>query len=509
MKNLKTLTFFALSSLTFLSCDSDPWEIAHAFQFTTENVEDLHSKTFTSLEKDPLDYTQFDIYVDLSDGIAPAWGVPENKEIFKTIINRSMGHESEIITMGRPSKNAPKKDIDISESMGKGTIAELLMDPEGATDLVYAQIQENLENVIRNNREAIFISDFEEYKDSDKKEVAKTAIYSGVFENWLSKGHNLFFYRLPYSHGDKSKNLIIAAFTSSSDEGSEVNELIANLTDEHGLTPDLFFAHNPFKINFQDTIKSQRRGTILKSYEMSGHDEWSTWNLDLGYENGILLEDWNYYLDSDFQQMVKGTLSEGLLLNTQVSDFMTIENLEIRVTDISDALKLNSEINYFKELKENIELSTDKGGNVVWSANDLELELITEGIKEHSDSLLPKYAEPSFKETDKPLSLVLNKELFDDWMKNDPTKVKVHIKLNPDKVRTYYSEEGGSFSWSVKIDVSDLSLNLSLLDEYIFMDPQGNPNMSLSESLKNVSLYWEKQLLNHESRIYTYYLTKE
>ena len=94
-------------------------------------------------------------------------------------------------------------------------------------------------------------------------------------------------------------------------------------------------------------------------------------------------------------------------------------------------------------------------------------------------------------------------------MKNDPSKVKVHTRLNLDKVRTYYPEEGGSFSWSVKIDVSDLSLNYSLLDEYVFMDPQGNANTSLKESLRNVSLYWEKQLLNHESRIYTYYLTKE
>jgi len=57
--------------------------------------------------------------------------------------------------------------------------------------------------------------------------------------------------------------------------------------------------------------------------------------------------------------------------------------------------------------------------------------------------------------------------------------------------------------------VKNIEVDLDYFESYIFTDSEGNENLSLSESLKNVSLYWEKQLLEKESRIYTYYITKE
>ena len=520
MNHIKLTAFTAVLSLSFVSCQKDPQEFfeealeeAHETQFTAANVEDFHAKTYTSLKAAEIDESKVDIYVDLSDGIAPAWADDGNKELFKTIINRTTTR-STIIPMGRRSKNAPKEDIGLSVGMSQGAQIELLMNPESASKLIYAQIQDNLDSIVANNREAIFISDFEEYKDSKSLIVAKAAIYSGAFEKWLDKGHNLHLYRLPYMDGEKSKNLVIAMFCSSQSSSSTVNGLIQKIEEEKEVSPDVSFVHNPFKIDYQDSISTDLHGTILygvNGYETMGHNEWTTWNTSLGYEIHSMKEDWNYFLSKNFLAFSKKRLSEGLLLNTSASNYMTIKSLNVSVMDITSALELNSEVNYFEDVQSKIKLTKNRGGNIVWSEIDsIDYPYLNYVFEENTKTLLDIWSEPSFSKNSKELALAiqLDQKLFDDLMKNDPSKVMVHLKLNPDKINSYRAA-GGPFGWSVLIDVDNIEVNLDHFDSYIFTDPKGNVNKSLSESLKNVSLYWEQQLLEKESRIYTYYITKE
>lgn len=416
--------------------------------------------------------------------------------------------------MGRRSKNAPKEDIGLSEGMSQGAQIELLMNPESASQLIYAQIQDNLDSINTKNREAIFISDFEEYKDSKSLTVAKAAIYSGAFQKWLDKGHNLHLYRLPYSDGEKSKNLVIAMFCSSQSSNSTVNGLIQNIKEERGVAPDISFTHNPFKINYQDSITTDLHGTVLygkNGYETIGHNKWTTWNTSLGYEIHSMQADWDYFLTKNFLQFSEGRLSEGLLLNTSASSYMTINGLNVSVKDITSALALNSEVNYFKNVQSEIKLATNEGGNIVWSENDTtNYPYLSEVFEKNTKNLKDIYDNPSYSNNVKDLQLAieLDQDLFDDWMKNDPSKVKVHLNLNKNKIPGYRAN-GDPFGWAILIDVDDIELNLNHFESYIFTDPKGNVNKSLSESLKNVALYWEKQLLENESRIYTYYLTKE
>jgi len=519
MKSIKLIAVLAVLSTAFVSCDSDPFEAAleeaHENQFTAENVEDYHSKTYTSLEVIELDGSKVDIYVDLSDGIAPAWDDDSNRSLFKTIINR-MTNSSTIIPMGRRSKNAPKEDIGLSEGMSQGAQIELLMNPESASQLIYAQIQDNLDSINTKNREAIFISDFEEYKDSKSLTVAKAAIYSGAFQKWLDKGHNLHLYRLPYSDGEKSKNLVIAMFSSSESTNSIVNSLMQTIKEESGVLPDVSFTHNPFKIDYQESILQDLEGTILYDpnlidYETVGHDNWKNWNSSLGYEVHSMPADFDYYLDPGFYDISNGKFTEGLLLNSVASNFLTIKKLDISVLDITSALALNSEVNYFSNVQSEIELAKDEGGNIVWSETDtMNYPYLSEVFEENTKNLKDIYDNPSFSNNVKDLQLAieLDQDLFDDWMKNDPSKVKVHLDLNKDKIPNYRAN-GDPFGWAILLDVDDIELNLNHFESYIFTDPKGNVNKSLSESLKNVALYWEKQLLENESRIYTYYLTKE
>ena len=519
MNHIKLTALTAVLSLSFVSCScsSDPWveaqEQAHEKQYTAENVEDFHGKTYTSLKPDTLDESNVDIYVDLSDGIAPAWADDGNKELFKTIINRTTT-SSTIIPMGRRSKNAPKEDIGLSVGMSQGAQIELLMNPESASKLIYAQIQSNLDSIVLNNREAIFISDFEEYRDSKSLTVAKAAIYNGAFEKWLDKGHNLHLYRLPYMDGEKSKNLVIAMFCSSQSSNSTVNGLIQKIEEEKGVSPDVSFVHNPFKIDYQDSISTALHGTILygdNGYETMGHNQWTTWNTSLGYEIHSMQADWDYFLDDAFLEVSEGRLSEGLLLNTSASNYMTINSLNVSITDITSALELNSEVNFFEDVQNKLELTTDPGGNIVWSENDtINYPFLGYVFEENTKNLQEMWSQPSFSNHYKelPFAILLDQKLFNDLMKNDPSKVKVHLELNPDKINSYRAN-GGPFGWSLQIDVKNIEVDLDHFESYIFTDPKGNVNLSLSESLKNVSLYWEKQLIEKESRIYTYYITKE
>ena len=517
MNHIKLTALTAVLSLSFVSCSSDPWEEAqeqaHEKQYTAENVEDFHGKTYTSLKADTLDESNVDIYVDLSDGIAPAWADDGNKELFKTIINRTTT-SSTPIPMGRRSKNAPKEDIGLSVGMSQGAQIELLMNPESASKLIYAQIQDNLDSIVYNHKEAIFISDFEEYQFTKPLTVAKAAIYNGAFEKWLDKGHNLHLYRLPYMDGEKSKNLVIAMFCSSQSSNSTVNGLIQKIEEEKGVSPDVSFVHNPFKIDYQDSISTALHGTILygdNGYETMGHNKWTTWNTSLGYEIHSMQADWDYFLHDAFLDVSEGRLSEGLLLNTSASNYMTINSLNVSITDITSALELNSEVSYFEDVQNKLELTTDPGGNIVWSKNDtINYPFLGYVFEENTKNLEEMWSQPSFSNHYKelPFAILLDEKLFNDLMKNDPSKVKVHLELNPDKINSYRAN-GGPFGWSLQIDVKNIEVDLDHFESYIFTDPKGNVNLSLSESLKNVSLYWEKQLLEKESRIYTYYITKE
>jgi len=525
MNQIKLITLTAVLSLSFVSC-TPSWEEkveeayqkalgqAHENQFTAENVEDYHSKTYTSLKSVELDESKVDIYVDLSDGIAPAWDNDRYKDLFKTIVNRTYDI-STIVPMGSESKNGRTEDIGLGEAKNKGDLAEILMNPVIVSTRWYAQIGNNLDSIVLNNREAIFISDFEEYKNSTNRTVAETAIYSNAFKKWLDKGHNLQLYRLPYMDGEKSKNLIIAMFSSSESTNSVVNDLIQRIEEEKGVSPDVSFVHNLFKIDYQDSISTDLHGTILygeNGYETKGHKEWTTWNTSLGYEIHSMQADWDYFLDDDFLEVSEGRLSEGLLLNTSARNYMTIKGLNVSVMDITSALKLNSEVGYFEDIQSKIELTTDRGGNIVWSENDtINYPYLNYVFEENTKDLQEMWSQPSFSKNyqELPLAIQLDQKLFDDLMKNDPSKVKVHLKLNPDKINSYRAENGGPFGWAVQIDVANIEVDLDHFESYIFTDPKGNINKSLSESLKNVALYWEKQLLEHESRIYTYYITKE
>ena len=416
--------------------------------------------------------------------------------------------------MGRRSRNAPKEDVGLSEGMSQGNQIEVLMNPESASKLIYAQLQDNLDSIVLNNREAIFISDFEEYKKGESLDVAEAAVFSGAFEKWLDKGHNLHLYRLPYMDGEKSKNLVIAMFCSSQSSNSIVNELIQNIKEEKGVAPDISFTHNPFKIDYQDSITTDLHGTVLygeNGYETNGHNKWTTWNTSLGYEIHSMQVDWDFFLTEDYLKISKGRLSEGLLLNTSASSYMTINGLNVSVMDITPALALNSEVSYFRNVQSKIKLTKDVGGNIVWSEEDtINYPYLSEVFEENTKNFKDIYDNPPFSAnvTDLQLAIELDQDLFDDWMKNDPSKVKVHLNLNKNKIPGYRAN-GDPFGWAILINVDDIGLNLNHFESYVFTDPKGKVNKSLSESLKNVALYWEKQLLENESRIYTYYLTKE
>jgi len=329
----------------------------------------------------------------------------------------------------------------------------------------------------------------------------------------LDRGNDIHLYRLPYKEGEHSKNLVIAMFTSSSNKNSTINKLISEIEEETGVVPEISFDHNPFKIDFQEYVKSDLHGTIVYNndgaFETEGHNGWTTWDPSLALEIHSMPESWSYYLDESFQEYNKGVLSEGLLLNTHLNDFMSIKNVNVSVFDISTALELNSEINYFTDLATRIELTTDNGGNVIWSVSDLELQLLEEGFEQNSKTLKPRYAAPSFKDLYEslPLAIELDKGLYDDWMRNDPTKVKVHTNLNLSKIGSY-AVDGEPLSWEIQINVDAIELNTNRLNSFRFTDPKGKENSSLSESLINVARHWEQHLLEKESRIYTYYLTK-
>ena len=79
-------------------------------------------------------------------------------------------------------------------------------------DIRFADIGKAVEEISRNNSQAILITDFE-YFDKNGKNQDGFPYLSGAFKSWLEKGHSIYIISEPYKEGSNDKKRFYVIFT--------------------------------------------------------------------------------------------------------------------------------------------------------------------------------------------------------------------------------------------------------------------------------------------------------
>ncbi len=154
------------------------------------------------------------VYVDMSDGMNSAYASQDARTILQSIINKLAANNA-IQFFGLA-------DMEITPlQMSHTELYNHILNP-ASYDKQKAPIEKTLEKIVSENKPAVLLSDFEEYKGSVIEHAAYAKKY---FIEWLAKGYKITFYKWPFVENGKEKLMFIAVFDDNADR---LDSLVAN-----------------------------------------------------------------------------------------------------------------------------------------------------------------------------------------------------------------------------------------------------------------------------------------
>ena len=154
------------------------------------------------------------VYVDMSDGMNYAYSTPESKEILQAIINKLAANQAIRFYGLADDKISP---LDYTHTQ----LYNYMLNSK-SYDKQRAPIEATLQRIVSENQPALLMTDFEEYKEHVIQQAAYAKQY---FITWLANGNNITFYKWDFSEKGKAKHMFIAVFD---DNANRLNSLVAN-----------------------------------------------------------------------------------------------------------------------------------------------------------------------------------------------------------------------------------------------------------------------------------------
>lgn len=197
---IKTATFSAMAAFGLLAingCGGSENQLFPPSEFSSELMED-YVRTKAALQ----DTMPSDIraYIDFSDGVNIAYNTAENKDILRTILNSLSGSNVEYFRLADS-----KVDTLI------GTPDEIFIKATSPKEYLKqkAPIRKALEQIVRDGKPAVLITDFEEY---DGNGVHDNAYAKRYFVDWLKADRSITFFSVNYKEKGKDKKLFFTIF---------------------------------------------------------------------------------------------------------------------------------------------------------------------------------------------------------------------------------------------------------------------------------------------------------
>lgn len=466
---------------------------------------------FTKDVAAPNEQDSIDAYFDFSDGMNWAYQNDTTKNILKDIVNKVINvNEAKIYSM------ADDKITLLSEKTT--TLFNIIMSTSSYSQQ-FAPIEKTLARIIESDKNALLVTDFEEYTTDGKIQTA--AFASKYFEEWLNRGYDIKFYITDYTESTMHKHLYYILFnTSSHTLQNKVEDAIKSQPQNYR---EFTLSTNPWELttNYKGAAYGGCYHDASLHDVVSGTDESGTtesycnFNLEgnvatilqnaLFFKSTDRLNAEYYPMGASWYDIVKNAesarqlsgnerftdLLRGLFVDLSIQDSYIVSRLDVIATDVQQDMD-----NYINSLMPQIvgtpEMVDDGEGGLVASPTNKQALYYDERGNVRPEFIYNPQTPAQIHD-----AFVLNQELFKNTMNADPSKIEIGIDLKPE-----FSGKIGGYNQGdiIRLDVviAECEPNISELSSLFSWS--GNSN--LADAIKNTL-----QNLKPENRvIYSYFV---
>ena len=288
-----------------------------AFHKTTSKA----SSTQLVTDKDGRGGTCVDLYIDYSDCMTTAIQSDYYKNVQPAIIACN------------PNYYSIKGDVIKMETNDKMRVHQLL---NGITNVDYSDLKAAVDSILKNNHEAILITDGEYYQKGIGANLNNPYL-ADEFKEWLMRGMDVYVYSEPYQSGKFMKNRYYMLFTDHRIDNNIQQIFSRNAPQTSAVTmvhlysgiPSAQVAENGVDLNVQLLDTEEGKVYPVRSFE---------WHkLDAKWDD---IYDYIAQAEEDEQgRPLKGGdyLLKGIKLQVGKEDAYRPEEIEVKAYEISDA----------------------------------------------------------------------------------------------------------------------------------------------------------------------------
>lgn len=472
-----TLSVIAVMSATMISCggNGDCFDVEGFDPFGQDVktfIVEYSQKDVETNATDTTDTKDINVYIDFSDGMQNAYKMPTNLDMLQTLC----GHLADIATW----YNCSNKEI---TSMERLTDKEIYNKVSDLTmyNKVGAPIEKTLTQIVANNKDAIFISDFEEYENGH---IQRAPFAAKHFTEWLQKGNSIKFYvGEDFKEGKTMKHLFFIVFnTSTTNAQKKVEDAWRGRNynyREFLLTNDFLTITTDYPSNTKGGIYYDENGADIL-FVLNEENFYNPTEKNIEYYPGQ--NGWcNLYKYSN-NMMQAGTpkpfthVFRHLFINLKGDEAYSLDKIDVRVTDITEDYVFFSKTR--EVLKHHPKLTKDESGNSIFADGNDAIALScydTDGSL-HSEWIYKAKETPEIKEV-----FVIDDDLFNNDKTND-NKIEVGIKWHQNFNCSQITNPEGLYR--VDVIIKDCTEQLPDLENFFAWDN----NQCLAESVRKTLL---------------------
>lgn len=158
------------------------------------------------------------VYFDFSNGMNHAYASADAQAILKNVVNKVLG----------PNANAEYFSLASNEitplKMSQTELYNAVVNPGNYTQ-EEAPIEKTLNEIVKNRKQALLVTDYEEYNNG---RIQQAAYAKTAFIDWLKMGYSITFYKWDFTENGKAKHLYLTVFDyGEGGLGSEMETAIA------------------------------------------------------------------------------------------------------------------------------------------------------------------------------------------------------------------------------------------------------------------------------------------
>ncbi len=444
--------------------------------------------------KAPIEQDSIEAYFDFSDGMNWAYQNDTTKIILKDIVNKiSNENGARIYSMADDQITLlPEKTT---------TLFNTIMSPDSYTKK-FAPIEKTLAQIVKSNKNALLVTDFEEYTTDGRIQTA--AFASKYFEEWLERGYDIKFYITDYMERLTPKHLYYILFNVKNHSlQKKVEDAMKGLPKNY---KEYLLSTNPCKLttnyigaayggcyhdaSSQDVVSGTDESGTAESYCNFNIDGWKAiikqntqffesvgrFNAEY-YPMGLTWPD--IVKNAESAAQLEGSerftdLLRGLFVDLTFKDSYIVNRLDVIATDVQQDLDA-----YINSLMPQIVgkpnmVDDGMGGKIADPTDDQEPYYDELGNVLHKYVYIPQ-STPQIMDM-----FVVNQTLFENTHASDPSKVEIGIDFKPG-----FSGNVGGFNQGdlIRLDlvVAECEANISELPSLFSWG--GNSN--LADAIKN------------------------